>query len=500
MLNALPTWIAPSSPNAAHAPTAGTAPHGEDAAAARGGFADVLSQAKAPHEAYPVCKPAQPAQPARPEGSTPSPEPESPSDEPAPTNALPPKPASRGGASQGAKPRPATSAGKADKAHAAGPANDNETDPAGGATGKRRATTTDDAADAAAVLPIDPLVMQAAARAAAQDARASTATAPAPSATADTTAVQDGASASTLAPPTPAAGQDMATLEMTQGTSSESKAAALPLAPAALASTLQAPAAPAQLRVDGSDNPISLASPRGSSRHQLGDAGTAAQGANGTAAPAPVPGAAATGAAIGAATTRELEAIAGANAPPQAAEGASANAQAHPAAGLSFATGLADALAPKAGAHAAGTAEVRVPAAVNSPEFAPALGLTLSTLAANGVQEARLQLHPAELGPISVQISVDGTGARIDFQADVAQTRQAIEDSLPSLAGALRDAGLTLTGGGVSQHSRQPEQPASSGARGGTRGDSSAPDDDLAAIGSTLSRSVQRRGLVDLLA
>lgn len=497
MLNALPTWIAPSSPNAVHAPTAGTAPHGEDAAAARGGFADVLSQAKAPHEAYPVCKPAQPAKPARPEGSTPSPEPETPSDEPAPTNALPPKPASRGGASQGAKPRPATGAGKADKAHAAGPANDSETDPAGGATGKRRATTTDDATDA---LPIDPLVMQAAARAAAQDAKASTATAPAPSAISDTTAAQDGASASTPAPPTPAAGQDMATLEMTQDTSGESTAPVLPLAPATLASTLPAPAAPAQVRVDGSDNPISLASPRGPSHHPLGDAGPAAQSASGNAAPAPAPGAAATGAAIGAATTRELEAIAGANTPPQAAEGASANAQANPAAGLSFATGLADALAPKAGAHVAGTAEVRVPAAVNSPEFAPALGLTLSTLAANGVQEARLQLHPAELGPISVQISVDGTGARIDFQADVAQTRQAIEDSLPSLAGALRDAGLTLTGGGVSQHSRQPEQPASSGARGGARGASSARDDDVAAIGSTLSRNVQRRGLVDLLA
>ena len=134
--------------------------------------------------------------------------------------------------------------------------------------------------------------------------------------------------------------------------------------------------------------------------------------ARAAAATAPTPGAAATAASIGAAGPKDLELSASATTPVQAAEGASANAQPNPAAGLSFATGLADALSPKAGAQATATAEVRVPAAVNSPEFAPALGLTLSTLAANGVQEARLQLHPAELGPISVQIAVDGTGAR----------------------------------------------------------------------------------------
>jgi hypothetical protein len=45
---------------------------------------------------------------------------------------------------------------------------------------------------------------------------------------------------------------------------------------------------------------------------------------------------------------------------------------------------------------------------------------------------------------------MDGTQARIDFGADVAATRQAIEAGLPELASALRDAGYTLAGGGVS--------------------------------------------------
>ena len=73
-------------------------------------------------------------------------------------------------------------------------------------------------------------------------------------------------------------------------------------------------------------------------------------------------------------------------------------------------------------------------------------------LAKDGVQQAELHLNPAETGPVSIQIALDGSEARIDFGADLAATRAAIERSLPELAAALRDAGLTLTGGGVSQH------------------------------------------------
>ena len=53
---------------------------------------------------------------------------------------------------------------------------------------------------------------------------------------------------------------------------------------------------------------------------------------------------------------------------------------------------------------------------------------------------------------MSIHISLDGTAARVDFGADVAATRAAIERGLPELASALRDAGFTLAGGGVSQH------------------------------------------------
>ncbi|HZW75288.1 MAG TPA: flagellar hook-length control protein FliK, partial [Caldimonas sp.] len=89
---------------------------------------------------------------------------------------------------------------------------------------------------------------------------------------------------------------------------------------------------------------------------------------------------------------------------------------------------------------------------IDSPDFAAALGVQVSVLARDGVQQAELHLHPVETGPVSIRIEVDGTNARIDFGVDLAATRHAIEQGLPELASALRDAGLTLAGGGVSQH------------------------------------------------
>jgi len=119
-----------------------------------------------------------------------------------------------------------------------------------------------------------------------------------------------------------------------------------------------------------------------------------------------------------------------------------------------------------------------VPAPVESPAFAAAFGVQVSVLAQDGVQRAELHLNPAEMGPVAIRISIEGREAHIDFGAEVAATRQAIEASLPQLAGALNDAGFTLAGGGVSQHTgQQPrggegnENGAGDDARNGRRGD-----------------------------
>ena len=165
------------------------------------------------------------------------------------------------------------------------------------------------------------------------------------------------------------------------------------------------------------------------------------------------------------------------------------------------------ALAASGAAHAPVRAEpaaappaINLPTPVNSPEFKAALGMQVSLLARDGVQHAELHLNPAEMGPISVRIALDGSQAQVDFGADSAHTRHVIEAGLPELASALRDAGLTLSGGGVSQHARD-HQPQGDGAAR-ERG-ASAPRGIDAGDAGTAARRVNLRlpqGAVDLYA
>lgn len=127
------------------------------------------------------------------------------------------------------------------------------------------------------------------------------------------------------------------------------------------------------------------------------------------------------------------------------------------------------AAAPASSPDVAAPVTLSLPTPVNSPEFREALGVQVSVLAKDGVQRAELHLSPAEMGPISVQIALDGSKAQVDFGADSFATRQIIEAGLPELAAALREAGFTLTGGGVSQHAREQAQGDADG-RAGTGG------------------------------
>lgn len=106
------------------------------------------------------------------------------------------------------------------------------------------------------------------------------------------------------------------------------------------------------------------------------------------------------------------------------------------------------------------TRQVDVPA--DSAEFPDALAAQVGYLVRDGVQQARLTLNPAEMGPVTVQIAVQGQQAQVDFAVTSAATRAALENSLSHLAAALQEAGLTLSGGGVSQQ-HEPRQPPGQG-------------------------------------
>lgn len=120
-------------------------------------------------------------------------------------------------------------------------------------------------------------------------------------------------------------------------------------------------------------------------------------------------------------------------------------------------------------AEAAAPVSVQVPTPATSPDFAKELGVQVSVLATDGVQQAELHLNPADMGPISIQIAIDGSQAQVNFGADSAATRQIIESGLPELAASLREAGFTLSGGGVHSQARGREQGEGDGR--GERGD-----------------------------
>jgi flagellar hook-length control protein FliK len=161
-------------------------------------------------------------------------------------------------------------------------------------------------------------------------------------------------------------------------------------------------------------------------------------------------------------------------------------------------TGLVAGNMPNAGTVATAT----LPVPMHAPEFAAAFGVQVSVLAKDGVQHAELHLNPAEMGPVSIQITLDGTQARVDFGADAAATRHAIEAGLPELASALRDAGFTLAGGGVAQHSASNgggDDRNGEGGRAASSRASALPSRELDAAAARVTRRIADGG-VDLYA
>jgi len=166
-------------------------------------------------------------------------------------------------------------------------------------------------------------------------------------------------------------------------------------------------------------------------------------------------------------------------------------------------------------ATAGALATATLSTALHSPAFAPALGQLLTLWARDGVSQARIHLNPAELGPVRVEIQLNGNAAQLLLTAQNPETRQALEQAMPVLASSLRESGLVLSGGGVFEQSQQPPQQQreaagdGSGSRGGGNAGAEARHDDRSRNpGSADNRSAdwraapaqRQRGMVDLVA
>ena len=166
---------------------------------------------------------------------------------------------------------------------------------------------------------------------------------------------------------------------------------------------------------------------------QLGDAGSPVAAATGALA-------AAVGilpAAAGAARPRDVSAL----------DSASAMAQA-------VALPVPDAHAAPLAMHAL---QLRSP--VGSPAFSHDLGQQVAWLGGQDLKQARIRLHPQELGQLDVSVSV--TQGRVDvvFNAQHPAAVLAVQQSLPQLGHLLAQHGLQLGHAEVGQHDRSDQRP-----------------------------------------
>jgi flagellar hook-length control protein FliK len=137
----------------------------------------------------------------------------------------------------------------------------------------------------------------------------------------------------------------------------------------------------------------------------------------------------------------------------------------------------------------------------SDPRFGDALSERVTWLVREGLQTAELTLHPKELGPIKIELALDGEAASIGFSASQADTRAAIEQALPKLRDMLAGQGLQLGGALIDAGSGQKGNGDAPRARPG-RGDAREPTGSAPAadgVAATASRAVPS-GRVDVFA
>ncbi|WP_157956752.1 flagellar hook-length control protein FliK [Salinicola halimionae] len=85
-----------------------------------------------------------------------------------------------------------------------------------------------------------------------------------------------------------------------------------------------------------------------------------------------------------------------------------------------------------------------ITASVQSPQWPASFGQQVLQMHQRGDQQMSLKLHPQELGPLSVTLTVQDQQAQLQILSAHAPVRAAVEAAIPQLRQALADSGITL--------------------------------------------------------
>ncbi|MDE1963784.1 MAG: flagellar hook-length control protein FliK [Xanthomonadaceae bacterium] len=135
---------------------------------------------------------------------------------------------------------------------------------------------------------------------------------------------------------------------------------------------------------------------------------------------------------------------------------------------------------------------------VGSHDFAQQLGQQVAWLGGQDIKQARIRLHPEELGSLDVRVSVQHTGqVDVSFAAQHPATVHALQQTLPQLDALLAQQGLSLgqaqvghqSGGGDTSRQSSPA---------GTAGETA--DGALGEVGAAAPPTIGAVGLLDAFA
>ena len=129
-------------------------------------------------------------------------------------------------------------------------------------------------------------------------------------------------------------------------------------------------------------------------------------------------------------------------------------------------------------------------------QFGNEMATHVRVLKRQGGGEVKINLHPAELGRMSITVVTDGLDTRVAFVVETPQARQAVENALPRLRDMMDDAGLSLADSDVSEHHHSENAHDQRDSKKGAPGSPSS-DIDTSLEAVTLSVSLDPNRLVD---